>query len=140
MGPLEKETNTAKDFEAKIKEKVAPFNDIPVLFISVLEKQRIFKALELAKGVYENLTRKIKTSQLNDIMLEAMERIPPPMHRGREIKIKYVTQLPVFYPAFAFFCNHPDYIKGSYKQYIENQIRKNFNFTGVPIKIFFRSK
>lgn len=137
---MEKETNTAKDFEAKIKEKVAPFNDIPVLFISVLEKQRIFKALELAKDVYENLTRKIKTSKLNDVMLEAIERIPPPMHRGREIKIKYVTQLPVFYPAFAFFCNHPDHVKGSYKQYLENQVRNNFNFTGVPIKIFFRSK
>lgn len=137
---LEKETNTARDFEKEIRNRLAPFNDVPVIFTSVLEKQRIFKAIEAALEVYENRQRKIKTSELNEVMQEAIERTPPPAYRGRFIKIKYVTQLPTYYPAFAFFCNNPKYIKESYRNYLENQLRKNFNFTGVPISVFFRNK
>lgn len=137
---VEKETNTARDYEKTIKEKIAPFNDVPIVFTSVLEKQRIFKVIEVALEVQENRIRKVKTSQLNDVMLEAIEHYQPPAHRGHLIKIKYVTQLPLYYPAFAFFCNHPKHVKESYKNYLENQLRKNFNFTGVPIEIFFRQK
>lgn len=137
---VEKETNTARDVEKEIRERIAPFIDIPVLFISVVEKQRIFKAIEAALEVHENRIRKIKTSQLNEVMLEAIERHPPPAHRGKFIKIKYITQLPLYYPAFAFFCNHPKHVKENYKNYLENQLRKNFNFTGVPIEVFFRQK
>jgi len=136
----EKETNTARDFEKEVRNRLAPFNDVPVIFTSVLEKQRIFKAVEAALEVYDNRQRKIKTSELNQIMLEAIERTPPPAYRGRFIKIKYVTQLPTYYPAFAFFCNSPKHIKESYRNYLENQLRKNFNFTGVPISVFFRNK
>ena len=137
---LEKETNTARDFEKEIKERIAPFSDIPIVFVSATEKQRIFKAIEKALEVYENRQRKIKTSELNEVMLAAIERNTPPAHRGRFIKIKYVTQLPTYYPAFAFFANHPKHIKESYKNYLENQLRKNFNFSGVPIGVFFRQK
>lgn len=137
---VEKETNTARDFEKEVRNRLAPFNDVPVIFTSVLEKQRIFKAIEAALAVYENRQRKIKTSELNEVMLEAIERTPPPAYRGRFIKIKYVTQLPTYYPAFAFFCNSPKHIKESYRNYLENQLRKNFDFTGVPISVFFRNK
>ncbi|MDX1939798.1 MAG: ribosome biogenesis GTPase Der [Saprospiraceae bacterium] len=137
---VEKATNTARDVEKEIREKIAPFDDVPVLFVSVVEKQRIFKAIEAALEVHENRIRKIKTSQLNDVMLEIIERHQPPAHRGRFIKIKYVMQLPLYYPAFAFFCNHPKHVKENYKNYLENQLRKNFKFTGVPIEIFFRQK
>ncbi len=137
---LEKETNTARDYEAEVKNRIAPFNDVPVVFISATEKQRIFKAIEVALEVYDNRQRKIKTSELNEVMLEAIERYPPPAHRGRFVKIKYVTQLPTYYPAFAFFCNNPKHVKENYKNYLENQLRKNFNFTGVPISVFFRKK
>ena len=137
---VEKETNTARDVEKTIFERIAPFDDVPVLFISVLDKTRIFKAVELALEVYENRQRKIKTSELNERLLEIIEKTPPPAHRGKFIKIKYVTQLPLPYPTFAFFCNHPNYIKENYKNFLENQIRKMYDFTGVPILIFFRKK
>jgi GTP-binding protein len=137
---LEKETNTARDMEKELRKRIAPFNDVPILFVSVLEKQRIFKAIEVALEVFENRNRKIKTSQLNDIMQEAIERYPPPAHRGRLVKIKYITQLPTYYPAFAFFCNNPKHVKENYKNYLENQLRKHFTFTGVPIGVFFRKK
>ncbi len=137
---VEKETNTARDFEKEIREKIAPFDDVPVLFISATEKQRIFKAIETALEVFENRSQKIKTSVLNDILLKAIEKYPPPAHRGRFVKIKYVTQLPTYYPAFAFFCNNPKFIKESYKNYLENQLRSHFNFSGVPVGIFFRKK
>ncbi len=137
---VEKETNTARDYENLIKERFAPFSDLPIVFISALEKQRIFKAIEVALQVYENRSRKIKTAQLNEIMLEAIEKYPPPAYRGKLIKIKYITQLPTYYPAFAFFCNHPKHIKTSYKNFLENQLRKHFDFTGVPLGIFFRKK
>jgi len=113
---------------------------VPVLFISATEKQRIFKAIETALEVFENRSQKIKTSVLNDILLKAIEKYPPPAHRGRFVKIKYVTQLPTYYPAFAFFCNNPKFIKESYKNYLENQLRSHFNFSGVPVGIFFRKK
>ena len=137
---VEKETNTARDYEKELRKKIAPFNDVPILFISALEKQRIFRAVEIALEVYENRNRKIKTSKLNEVMLEAIEHHPPPSHRGRFVKIKYVTQLPTYYPAFAFFCNNPKHVKENYRHYLENQLRKNFNFTGVPIGVFFRKK
>ncbi|NNE29588.1 MAG: ribosome biogenesis GTPase Der [Saprospiraceae bacterium] len=137
---VEKETNTARDYEKKLRETLAPFNDLPIVFISALEKQRIFKAVEKALEVFENRNRRIKTSELNDFMLKAIERVPPPSHRGRFIKIKYVTQLPTYFPAFAFFCNYPKHIKANYKNYLENQLRQEFNFEGVPIAVFFRKK
>lgn len=135
-----KETNTARDFENELKERIAPFTDVPIITVSVLEKQRIFKAVEAAMEVFENRSRKIKTSQLNDLMLPSIERYPPPSHRGKFIKIKFITQLPLPYPAFAFFCNYPKHIKPSYKNYLENQLRMHFKFTGVPVSIFFREK
>ena len=137
---IEKETNTARDYEQTIRDKIAPFNDVPIIFVSALEKQRIFKAVESALEVYENRQQKIKTSTLNEVMLKAIEKYPPPSHRGYFVKIKYITQLPTYYPAFAFFCNNPKYIKEGYKNYLENQLRSHFNFTGVPIGIFFRKK
>lgn len=138
---VEKETNTARDYEKQLKQKIAPFTDVPVLFVSAKEKTRIFKAIEKALEVYENKKRKISTSKLNDIMLKAVEAYHAPVVRGHAIKIKYVTQLPTTNsPAFAFFCNYPDDIKQPYKNYLENQLRQKFNFSGVPIRIFFRKK
>ena len=136
----DKETNTARDFEATIKKRIAPFNDVPIIFMSALEKQRIFKAVDVALEVYDNRQQRIKTSQLNEVMQKVIERRPPPAHRGRFVKIKYVTQLPMAYPAFAFFCNNPKYLKEEYRNYLENQLRKHFNFTGIPITIYFRQK
>lgn len=137
---IQKETNTARDFEKNLKEKIAPFNDVPILFTSVLDKQRIYKTVETALQVYDNRVKKIKTSVLNDVMLEIIEKNPPPSHRGKHIKIKYVTQLPVFYPAFVFYCNYPDEVKQSYRNFIENQLRKHFDFTGVSMSVYFREK
>ena len=135
-----KETNTARDFERAVHERIAPFTDVPIIFVSATEKVRIFKAVESALEVYENRSRKIKTSQLNEVMQEAIQHYPPPAYRGRLVKIKYMTQLPPKYPAFAFFCNHPKHIREPYRNYLENQLRKNFKFTGAPISIFFREK
>jgi GTP-binding protein len=135
-----KETNTARDYEKTLKERLAPFNDVPILFISAKEKTRIFKAIEIALDVYENRQRRITTSDLNDKMLKAIEAYRPPVVRGHPIKIKYITQLPTVVPSFAFFCNFPDDVKTPYKNYLENQLRQNYKFTGVPIRIFFRAK
>ena len=137
---VDKETNTARDYEKELRNRIAPFSDVPIIFISVLEKQRIFKAVKAALEVYENRSKKIKTSKLNEVMLPAIEHYPPPSHRGRFVKIKYVTQLPTYYPAFAFFCNNPKHVKENYRYYLENQLRKHFNFTGVPVGVFFRKK
>ena len=137
---VDKETNTAKKYEDELKKRFAPFNDVPILFISAKEKTRIFKAIEIALDVYENRQKKIPTSELNDIMLKAIQSYHPPVVRGNSIKIKFVTQLPTAVPSFAFFCNFPDDIKQPYKNYLDNQLRQNFNFTGVPIRIFFRKK
>ena len=135
-----KETNTARDLEQEIRRRFAPFNDLPVVFMSVTDKQRIMRVVDEALRVHANRTRRIPTSTLNDVMLPAIERYGPPSSRGRVISIKFVSQLPLAYPAFAFFCNHPQHVKESYKNYLENQLRENFDFTGVPITIFFRQK
>jgi len=137
---MDKETNTARDYEAALKKRFAPFTDLPILFISATEKIRIFKAIELSLEVYENRKQHIPTSKLNDIMLKAVEAYHAPVVRGNQVKIKYITQLPVVVPSFAFFCNYPDDIKAPYKNYLENQMRSHFKFTGVPIRIFFRKK
>ncbi len=137
---VEKETNTAKEYEKVLKQRMAPFNDVPILFISVKDKTRIFKAIEVGLEVYDNRQRKIATSKLNDVILKAIEAFHPPVVRGHPIKIKYITQLPTAVPSFAFFANFPDDIKTPYKNYLENQLREKFNFTGVPIRIFFRKK
>jgi GTPase len=137
---VEKETNTARDYEKQLKEKIAPFTDVPIIFISAKEKMRIFKAMEVALDVYDNKTRRIPTSQLNEIMLKAVEAYHAPVVRGNQVKIKYVTQLPTHVPSFAFFTNYPDDIKMPYKNYLENKLRENFNFKGVPVRIFFRKK
>lgn len=137
---MEKETNTARDYEMALKKKIAPFNDVPILFTSVPEKQRIMQAIDAALKVNENRKQKIKTSALNEIMGKIIERKPPPAVKGKFLTIKYVTQLPLFYPAFAFFCNHPKLIPASYKNFLENQLRAHFDFKGVPISIYFRDK
>jgi GTP-binding protein len=136
----DKETNSAKEYEKKLKERLAPFTDVPILFISATEKTRIFKAIEIALQVYDNRQRKVPTSALNDTMLKAVEKYHAPVVRGHSIKIKYVTQLPTAVPSFAFFTNFPDDIKMPYKNYLENQLREKFDFTGVPVRIFFRKK
>jgi len=137
---VEKGTNTARDYEKLLKQKLAPFKDVPILFISATEKLRILQAMEMALKVFENRRQKISTSQLNDVMLKAIEAYHAPVVRGNAVKIKYVTQLPTVVPSFAFFCNYPDDIKTPYKNYLENQLREKFDLTGVPIRIFFRKK
>ena len=137
---LLKESNTAKRYEEDILHRIAPNNDVPVLFISVHEKQRVLKALDVALEVYENKTRRISTSKLNEVMQKAIEKNHPPTYRGNYVKINYVTQLPTKSPQFAFFSNHPKQVKQPYRQYLENQIRQEFNFTGVPIDVFMRKK
>ena len=137
---MAKETNTARDYEKELKKRIAPFSDVPVLFISAQEKLRIHKAIEVALDVYDNKKRKVPTSELNDVMLKAIASYQPPVVRGNAIRIKYVTQLPTHVPSFAFFCNYPDDVKQPYKNYLENQLRQNFNFTGVPVRLFFRKK
>jgi GTP-binding protein len=136
----DKKTNTTKDYEKELKQRLAPFSDVPIIFISVTEKQRIFKSIEAALEVFENRKRKIPTSQLNEVMLKAVEAYHPPVVRGNSIKIKYVTQLPTNTPSFAFFCNYPDDVKTPYKNYLENQLREKFRFSGVPVRLFFRKK
>jgi GTPase len=135
-----KETNTARDFEKNLKDKMAPFNDVPIIFTSVHEKQRIFKVVEIALEVDQNRKQRIKTSALNDFLLDIVEKNPPPTHRGALIKIKYVTQLPLYYPAFVLYCNHAEHVKSSYRNFIENQLRKKYNFSGVSISVYFREK
>lgn len=137
---IEKETNTSKAFEAEIKNKLAPFTDVPILFISAINKQRVIKALEAAKKVYENRVRKISTAKLNEVMLEIINQNPPPSIKGKWVKIKFATQLPTYSPSFAFFCNLPQYVKESYKRFLENKLRENFDFKGVPIQVFMRKK
>lgn len=137
---ITKETNTARDYEAVLRSKLAPFNDVPIVFISVHDKQRLFRIIELVEKVYENLKRKIPTSKLNEVMLKAIEKYSPPAVDGKLVKIKYITQLPTPTPAFAFFANHPKYVRDSYRGYLENQLRDTFDFNGVPINIFFREK
>ncbi|WP_421812968.1 ribosome biogenesis GTPase Der [Flagellimonas sp.] len=137
---VEKETNSVKEYTAKIKEVISPFEDVPILFVSVLNKQRIYKAIETAVEVYKNRSKRIPTRKLNDIMLPIIEKTPPPSTKGKYVKIKFCTQLPTPYPQFAFFCNLPQYVKDPYKRFLENKIRQNFDFTGVPMTIFMRKK
>jgi GTP-binding protein len=135
-----KQTNTAVTYEKELKKRLAPFSDVPILFISALEKTRIFKAIETALQVYESRKRKVSTSKLNDVIGKAIEAYHPPVVRGHPIKIKFITQLPTVTPSFAFFCNFPEDIKTPYRNYLENQLREQFDFTGVPIRIYFRKK
>jgi GTP-binding protein len=137
---VEKDQNTMLRFEEKIREQLAPFNDVPIIFTSAINKQRIHKALEATMMVFENRTKKIPTSKLNEVMLDIIQATPPPAMKGKYIRIKYVQQLPTHAPAFAFFCNLPQYIPDSYKRFLENRLREKFDFCGVPIKIFFRKK
>lgn len=137
---LEKETNTMKEFEAKIRREIEPFTDVPIVFISVLNKQRIFKAMETAVEVYKNRSKKIKTSVLNETLLPMIENYPPPAYKGKYVKIKFITQLPTPQPQFAFFCNLPQYVRDPYKRFLENKLRDEFDFNGVPISIYMRKK
>jgi GTP-binding protein len=137
---IEKQTNTSKEYVETIKQKIAPFVDVPIIFTSVINKQRIHKVLEEAKIVYENRKRRISTAKLNEIMQEVIAAYPPPSVKGKFVKIKYITQLNTYYPSFAFFCNLPQYVKDPYKRYLENKLRENFDFTGTPIQIYMRKK
>jgi len=137
---IEKDTHSTKKITEEIHQKIAPFVDVPILFVSALTKQRVHKALETAIDVYNRRQQKIKTSELNEVLLEAIEKYGPPSIKGKYVKIKYVTQLPSQTPSFAFFANLPQYIKEPYRRYLENQVREHFNFTGVPIQIYFRQK
>lgn len=137
---IQKDHHSTKEFEKQIREKTAPFTDIPILFTSVPEKQRILKVIETAFKVYKNREKRIPTSKLNEVMLEIINQTPPPALKGKHVKIKYVTQLKSASPAFAFFCNLPQYVKDPYKRFLENKLRDNFDFTGVPLSIYFRQK
>lgn len=137
---VEKSANTLKEYEAGLRARLAPDNDIPIVFTSVTEKQRIFKVLEYAKAVYDHKSQRISTSRLNEELLPILRQTPPPVYKGKSIKINYITQLPTAYPAFVIFCNLPQYIKEPYKRFVENQLRKLYNFSGSVMKIFFRAK
>jgi len=137
---VKKETNTARDYEKLVKEKLEPFTDVPVIFISASDKTRIFQGMEKAIEVYDNRLRRVTTSVLNEIMLKEIERYPPPFSRGHAVKIKFVQQVPTAVPSFAFFANHPDAVKEPYKNFLENKLRSHFNFSGVPVRIFMRKK
>ena len=137
---IEKDTHTAKDYEALIKDKIAPFTDVPILFVSALTKKRVLKALDILMEVHQAMNTKISTSKLNDFFLPIIERKPPPSLKGKYIKIKYITQLPTKCPSFAFFCNLPQYIPDSYKRFLENQFRAHYDFSGIPLRIYFRKK
>lgn len=138
---IEKDTNTHKEFEEAIRERIAPFNDVPIIFTSVINKQRIFKVLETAKQVYESRSRHISTSELNDALLPIVkEQNPPPAWKGKFIRVKYITQLPTAYPQFVFFCNLPQYIRDPYRRFVENRMREMWDFHGVPMNIYFRAK
>lgn len=137
---VEKNTQKAKEMEEQIRHKLQPFTDVPIVFTSVINKQRIFKALETAVNVFQNRKKRISTSGLNELLLPYIEQYPPPAVKGKHVKIKYITQLASSTPTFAFFCNLPQYIQESYKRFLENKLRENFDFTGVPVRIFFRKK
>ena len=137
---VEKENNTAKQYEASIRKEIEPFTDVPILFVSALNKQRIYKAIETAVAVYNNRTKRIPTRKLNEVMLPIIENYPPPAIKGKYIKIKFCTQLPTPIPQFAFFANLPQYVKDPYRRFIENKLRENFDFNGVPIDVYFRQK
>jgi GTP-binding protein len=137
---IEKDNKTHKEYEELVRKRLEPFDDVPIIFTSVLNKQRIYKVLETAIQVYKNRQRRITTSELNDYLLPLIQKTPPPIYRDKMVRIKFVTQLPTYFPSFAFFCNLPQYVKDSYKRYLENRIREHWDFSGVPIEIYFRQK
>ena len=137
---IEKETNTMRDFEAEVRRKIEPFTDVPIVFVSALTKQRLLKAIETAVEVFENRKTKIQTSKFNETMLEVLKNYPPPAIKGKFVKVKYCMQLPTQTPQFVFFCNLPQYVKDPYKRFVENKLREIYNFTGVPMTIYFRQK
>lgn len=137
---IEKDSNSHLSFERAVRDRIAPFSDVPIVFTSVINKQRVFKTLELCKEVYERYTTRISTSKLNEELLPIIKDTPPPSTKGKQIRIKYITMLPTAFPAFAFYCNLPQYIKEPYKRFLENHLRKKYNFSGVPIQIYFREK
>ncbi len=137
---IEKDTHTVEDFKKRIYSKLGEYSYIPIIFTSMLTKQRVYQAIEKAAEIYENRQRRVSTSKLNDKLLPEIEKYPPPAVKGKYIKIKYITQLPTKTPAFAFFCNHPQYVKAAYQRYLENRLRDHFKFEGVPLRIFFRKK
>jgi GTP-binding protein len=137
---IEKDQNTADKFKKEIQERLGTSSYIPIIFTSVLTKQRVFKAIETAINVYQDRGRKVPTSELNNILLKEIDRFKPPAYKGKHVKIKYITQLPTKTPTFAFFCNFPKYVKNPYVRYLENRIRENFGFSGVPIKLVFKEK
>ena len=137
---VEKDSNTMKEYTAVLKSRIAPNDDIPIIFTSVLNKQRILNVLEAAQKVYENYSKKIPTSKLNEVMLPEIENYPPPAWKGKYVKIKFITQLPTRFPSFAFFCNLPQYVRDPYKRFLENRLRENFDFEGCPVQVFLRQK
>ena len=137
---VDKDTHSVKAYTKKIREAIEPFTDVPIIFMSVLNKQRIFKAIETAVDVYHKRSKRISTRKLNDTLLPIIQQTPPPAYKGKYVKIKYITQLPTPYPQFAFFCNLPQYVRDPYKRFLENQIREHFDYTGVPITIYMRKK
>jgi GTP-binding protein len=137
---IEKETNSTKLYEEKIREKIAPFKDVPIIFTSALTKQRVLKAVEMAEQVYHNRIKRIKTRELNDVMLPIVEHTPPQALKGKHVKIKFINQLPTHSPTFAFYCNLPQYVTEAYLRFLENRLRENFDFSGVPIQLFMRKK
>jgi len=137
---VEKDTNITKQYETAIRGRIAPFTDVPIIFTSIITKQRLQKALDAAMEVHKNRTKRIPTHQLNEVMLQVINAYHPPAVKGKQIKIKYMTQLPTLTPSFVFFCNLPQYIREPYKRYLENKLRENFGFTGVPLQLFFRNK
>lgn len=136
----EKDSNITKEFTTYIKERIAPFTDVPIVFVSAKTKQRVFKAIETAVDVYKNRSRRIKTKELNDVMLPIFQNTPPPSHKGKYIKVKFCMQLPMPYPVFVFYCNFPQYVKDPYKRFVENKLRELYDFNGVPITVYFRKK
>ncbi len=137
---IKKESNTYLEFETFIRKKTAPFTDVEIVFTSVINKQRIFKALEAANRAFQNRKRRISTSVFNETLLPVIQNNPPPMHKGKSVSIKYITQLPTKFPAFVFFCNLPQYLKDPYKRFVENKLREKFDFTGIPVQMYFRKK
>ena len=137
---VEKDTKTTKEFEKYIRQQIEPFTDVPIVFISTLTKQRIFKAIETAVEVYKNRSKRIKTSVLNEVLLPIIESNPPPAYKGKYVKIKYIMQLPTPQPQFAFFCNLPQYVKEAYKRFLENKLREHFDFNDVPVTVYMRKK
>lgn len=138
MGFSRKDNKTTKDFEKYIRQQIEPFTDVPIVFISALSKQRIYKAIETAVEVYKNRSKRVKTSALNDVLLPIIENNGPPAYKGKYVKIKYIMQLPTPQPQFAFFCNLPQYVKEPYKRFLENKLREHFDFHGVPVSVYMR--